>query len=205
MWAFNKKGEFNLPAGKRDFNKKMREKLSTFIDRLKSGDYKFESCDFRDLPKDKWTIDDIDARTKELILQIQKLYPYFEVSGDKIEKYPIYLDAKDIMATAKFYEDDGSVEIEEGSMLNTKFDNATAYPEIEDLRQELIADNVIGETESGLCFLKNYIVYPHFANSTALSATASLILHGSRNGWEYWLLETGEPIKSNKALKKKFN
>lgn len=157
------------------------------------------------LKKDKWTIDDIEARTKELILQIQKLYPYFEVSGDKIEKYPIYLDAKDIMATAKFYEDDGSVEIEEGSMLNTKFDNATAYPEIEDLRQELIADNVIGETESGLCFLKNYIVYPHFANSTALSATASLILHGSRNGWEYWLLETGEPIKSNKALKKKFN
>lgn len=51
---FNKKGEFNLPAGKRDFNKKMREKLSTFIDRLKSGDYKFESCDFRDLPNSDW-------------------------------------------------------------------------------------------------------------------------------------------------------
>lgn len=51
---FNKKGEFNLPAGKRDFNKKMREKLSMFIDRLKSGDYKFESCDFRDLPNNDW-------------------------------------------------------------------------------------------------------------------------------------------------------
>ena len=51
---FNKKGEFNLPAGKRDFNKKMREKLSMFIDRLKSGDYKFESCDFRELPNGDW-------------------------------------------------------------------------------------------------------------------------------------------------------
>lgn len=51
---FNKKGEFNLPAGKRDFNKKMRDKLSVFIDRLKSGDYTFESKDFRDLPNDDW-------------------------------------------------------------------------------------------------------------------------------------------------------
>ncbi len=51
---FNKKGEFNLPAGKRDFNKKMREKLSSFIDRLKSGDYTFESFDFRELPNSEW-------------------------------------------------------------------------------------------------------------------------------------------------------
>lgn len=51
---FNRKGEFNLPVGKRDFNKKMREKLSTFIDRLKSGDYRFESYDFRELPNDDW-------------------------------------------------------------------------------------------------------------------------------------------------------
>ena len=51
---FNRKGEFNLPVGKRDFNKKMREKLSSFIDRLKSGDYKFESYDFRELPNEDW-------------------------------------------------------------------------------------------------------------------------------------------------------
>lgn len=51
---FNKKGEFNLPPGKRDFNKKMRDKLSAFIDRLKSGDYKFESCDFRELQDEDW-------------------------------------------------------------------------------------------------------------------------------------------------------
>lgn len=51
---FNRKGEFNLPVGKRDFNKKMREKLSAFIDRLKSGDYSFTSYDFRELPNDEW-------------------------------------------------------------------------------------------------------------------------------------------------------
>lgn len=51
---FNKKGEFNLPVGKRDFNDKMREKLSLFIDRLKSGDYTFLDYDFRKLPMDDW-------------------------------------------------------------------------------------------------------------------------------------------------------
>lgn len=51
---FNSKGEFNLPTGKRDFNKKMREKLSSFIDRLKSGDYTFESQDFRELTNADW-------------------------------------------------------------------------------------------------------------------------------------------------------
>lgn len=51
---FNKKGEFNLPVGKRDFNDKMRKKLSMFIDRLKSGDYTFTSNDFRELVSDDW-------------------------------------------------------------------------------------------------------------------------------------------------------
>ena len=157
------------------------------------------------LQKEKWTIDDIEERTKDLILQIQHLYPYFEASGDAVIKYPIYLEANDILATGKLYEDDGSVEIDEGSMLNTNFDNAVSYPEIEDIRQELLADGIIGETESGLCFLKSYLFHPHSSNSTALSATASLLLHGSRNGWEYWLFESGKPINSNKTLKKKFS
>lgn len=157
------------------------------------------------LKKDKWTINDIDERTVALIQKIKELYPYFELAGDAVVKYPIYIDASDILATGKFYEDDGSVEIDEGSILNTKFENASAYPDIEDMRQELLSDGVIGETETGLCFLKNYIVYPHSANSTTLSATASLLLHGSRNGWDCWLLESGKPIKTNKALKKKFS
>lgn len=46
---FNSKGEFNLPVGKRDFNNKMKSKLSAFIDRLQENDYRFLCADFREL------------------------------------------------------------------------------------------------------------------------------------------------------------
>ena len=45
---FNSKGEFNLPVGKRDFNQKMKEKLSSFIDRIKSQNCIFSCKDFRE-------------------------------------------------------------------------------------------------------------------------------------------------------------
>lgn len=43
---FNRDGKFNLPVGKRDYNTKMQQKLSAFVDRLKSGNYLFTSMDF---------------------------------------------------------------------------------------------------------------------------------------------------------------
>lgn len=46
---FNSKGEFNLPVGKRDFNDKMKSKLSAFIDRLQENNYRFLCKDFRDI------------------------------------------------------------------------------------------------------------------------------------------------------------
>ncbi len=52
---FNKKGEFNLPVGKRDFNSKMQEKLEGFLDRIKSGDYSFTNGDFRKIELDEFT------------------------------------------------------------------------------------------------------------------------------------------------------
>lgn len=45
---FNNNGEFNLPVGKRDFNKNMQQKLSDFIDKIKEQDCKFTCMDFRD-------------------------------------------------------------------------------------------------------------------------------------------------------------
>ena len=45
---FNARGEFNLPVGKRDFNTKMENKLSTFIDRIKEQNSTFTCVDFRD-------------------------------------------------------------------------------------------------------------------------------------------------------------
>lgn len=44
---FNSCGEFNLPVGKRDFNKKMEQKLLNFIDRIHEQDCSFTCCDFR--------------------------------------------------------------------------------------------------------------------------------------------------------------
>ena len=44
---FNAKGEFNMPVGKRDFNKNIQKKLSDFIDRIKEQDCKFTCMDFR--------------------------------------------------------------------------------------------------------------------------------------------------------------
>ena len=52
---FNRKEEFNLPVGKRDFNSKMQRKLGAFIDRIKGGDYKFTTNDFRDVSMEGYT------------------------------------------------------------------------------------------------------------------------------------------------------
>lgn len=45
---FNSNGEFNLPVGKRDFNRNMQQKLSDFIDRIKEQNCQFTCIDFRE-------------------------------------------------------------------------------------------------------------------------------------------------------------
>lgn len=54
---FNRKGEYNLPVGKRDYNQKLQQKLMAFVDRLHSGDYTFVSRDFRQISLDGFTKD----------------------------------------------------------------------------------------------------------------------------------------------------
>jgi len=44
---FNADGEYNLPVGKRDFNKNMQSKLSDFIDKIQKQDCEFSCIDFR--------------------------------------------------------------------------------------------------------------------------------------------------------------
>lgn len=46
---FNKKGEFNIPVGKRDFNDRIKGNLISFIDSLKNSNIEFISEDFRNL------------------------------------------------------------------------------------------------------------------------------------------------------------
>lgn len=54
---FNRKGEFNLPVGKRDFNLKMRNKLVLFSEKLKNKDVRFSQKDFRNIIIDKLSKD----------------------------------------------------------------------------------------------------------------------------------------------------
>ena len=55
---FNSNGEFNLPVGKRDFNKKMEQKLIDFIDRIQEQNCTFTCCDFRDFDVSSLTSED---------------------------------------------------------------------------------------------------------------------------------------------------
>ena len=50
---FNRKDEFNLPVGKRDFNSNLRKKLKNFIFNLQSTETEFQNMDFRDINLEK--------------------------------------------------------------------------------------------------------------------------------------------------------
>jgi len=55
---FNSKGEFNMPVGKRDFNKNMKEKLENFINTIQSINCTITNFDFRELKPEKLNTDD---------------------------------------------------------------------------------------------------------------------------------------------------
>lgn len=46
---FNKKGEYNMPVGKRDFNKNMKSHLESFLNRLKGLNIEFQTKSFNEM------------------------------------------------------------------------------------------------------------------------------------------------------------
>lgn len=50
---FNKDGKFNMPVGKRDFNKNAKEKLCSFMEKIKQGSLIVTNNDFRVLKPEK--------------------------------------------------------------------------------------------------------------------------------------------------------
>lgn len=52
---FNSQGKFNLPVGKRDFNKKMQTKLDLFVDRIKEDKICLSNKDFRKMDTSAWS------------------------------------------------------------------------------------------------------------------------------------------------------
>ena len=145
--------------------------------------------------KEKWTIQDIDYRTKELIEDIIRLYPYYASTLPNVnnnESIPIYPSSKDIYGQA-YYSIDGSVTIMQGTTLRRSDVASDTYPAVAKNISELLSKNIVGYKDGVFQFLKDYTFYPQ-GSKTALSTTASLLSGGSRNGYEWWLLNNGFPI-----------
>jgi len=156
------------------------------------------------LEKEKWTVSEINERTTELIEQIIALYPYCSASDDVISKHLISINYDDVYALAYLYEEDGSVEIQEGSEL-VKYDQAKTEEWLYEIYENLLDEGIIKETENKAVFVKTHMFLPQRTSYTALSAAAGIILCGSRNGWEYWKDENGNALNENTELKKKFS
>lgn len=145
------------------------------------------------LQLDHWDTNEIETRTKELAKLICLAFPYPSINNETLKKETIHINTEGAKVSANLSFVDGSVEIQAGSTL-ANFENASAYPKIEEIREDLISEGIVVENEGILEFVKPYTVYSEIVNSTALSTAASIVLHGSRNGWEYWCDEAGKPL-----------
>ena len=154
------------------------------------------------LEKDKWTLQDIENRTKKLIKDISRLYPYFDAKDTIIKKIPIYIEYLDIYAQAIYYPDNGSVEVEAGSTAIENGISDTIHTDAEMQRSELVEDGILVSHEGKLVFTKNHTFYSKMSGYTALSTAAGVILYGSRNGWDYWMTEDNKSIKFMPGIKK---
>ena len=144
---------------------------------------------------EQWNTKEIENRTNELIKEICEIYPYPSVSDSVIEKMEIYLESKGHRADAIFNLSNGNVEIAAGSFLGT-VENVELYPQVEDLRKELLEEGYISEINGELQFVKPYLC-------SSLSKAANIVLHGNRNGWEWWKNSEGENLKNIPELVKK--
>lgn len=191
----------NLTLAARSDNSKMRNKVWEYKNKILSSTSHLK-LNQEILKKQEWTLIDIDERTQSLIVDIARLYPYYEAQGSVITKIPISIDQQGASARGYYYVDNGCVEILEGSTMSNDTPNPELYPDVEVQRNELIEDGILIEKEGKHIFTTNYFVYPKRVNSTALSAAAAIILHGSRNGWEYWQTEDGKQIGQVEGLRK---
>ena len=122
------------------------------------------------LEKERWTIDEINQRTIELIEDMIKLYPYMSASAEVIAKHNVSIDWDGVVALGILYEEDGSVEILEGSEI-VKYDQNT--PEwCSEWFKTLIDEGIVKETDNGGIFIKSLLVSAQKKNSTGLSGSA---------------------------------
>lgn len=156
------------------------------------------------LEKERWDIEAIDERTNKLIDEINRIFPYPKADEDILRVEEIFINNNGIRASANFYIDNGDVEILEGSEIYD-FVNAESYPVIEELRQELLDEGILFDNGNKKIFRKSYMVNAKTKSNSALSSSADLILHSSRNGWDYWTNSEGKPLKQIKEIARLYN
>jgi len=188
----------NLTLAARPDNSKMQNKVWEYKNKILSSTGHLK-MNMAILEKQEWTLKDIDERTQSLIEEIARLYPYYEAK-ESIKKIPIRIDQNGAIAHGYYYVDNRSVEILAGSTISDEFPNPEKYPYAETMHNKLIEDDILAEVEGKYTFTSNYFVYPKRADATALSPSAELILHGTRNGWWYWETEDGKPIRDSEEL-----
>lgn len=194
----------NLALAAKPDNSKMGNKVWEYKNKILSSTSHLKMNQVV-LAKEKWTIDDIEERTESLIKVIIELYPYFESATDDVVGYPIQINYGGAYAIATYYPDNGSVEIFKGSTLLEAV-KPELYVETEQLRQDLIEDGTLEYNSEGVLeFTENYVFYPKRVGYTALTSSASCILHGNRNGWEWWTTEDGTPLKESTLADAKLN
>lgn len=191
----------NLTLAARSDNSKMSNKVWEYKNKVLASTNHLK-INHEILQKEHWTLTEIEDRTKQLIAEIARLYPYYEAKDSFVTKVPICIDYQNAYAQGYYYPDNGSVEVLEGSMLYMDLPSPESYPEVEALRSELMDNGILREDNQQLVFATNHSFYPKRVNATALSTTAAIILHGSRNGWEYWMNEDGVQLGLVEWLRK---
>lgn len=193
----------NLTLAAKVDNSKMKNKIWNYKNEILSSTSHL-TINKNILEKERWDISEIDNRTELLIKEINRIFPYPQADEHILRIEEIFISSNGIKATANFYIDNGDVEILEGSELY-KFENSDRYPEIEEDRQELIEEGIIFDDGKKIIFKKSFMVNAKTKVDSALSSSARLILHGSRNGWEYWQNSEGVPLKQIREIANLYN
>lgn len=188
---FNRLG--NLTFATRSDNSKMGNKVWEYKNQILDSTAHLK-INIEILKREKWDLSAIDERTEYLISKIAEMYPYYEDKTIELERIPIHIYQEGAKAEAIFYPDNGSVEILEGSILNSSYETADKYPDVEAMRQELVDNGIVEQIGDEFMFIRSHTIFPKRVKDTALTAAASIVLQGNRNGWSWWKLENGESL-----------
>ena len=128
--------------------------------------------------KDKWTIQEINERTKDIIEKICKVYPYTLGQVKKDSKYRISLERKDYSAYG-YFNTNGKIEIDADSQLRYKKNSIFMNNKIV---HYLFDEGIVIEEENTgkLIFAKNYT----FDNIDDATEVITGTNEGAKNIWK---------------------